>query len=646
MGQYSSYYLYQKYEKRGSGNWIPSYPNTFSVDGDGTMTVVEKSSADTACGYIPKGTDDYNYSKWVVVDGYICDDTTKYVRERKYVSDDNINWTETDIYRRTETVLEYNSTDCGYDQQWDSYNCYKWEIVSGDYTCNEGNKYQKLRKYFRICNNCDNCSSQWSASNIYKQGEILEYNSTDCGYIIGRIQYRWVNNGFVCVGYDKHYRQQRQISYTQGQIWLNLDEYRTDGLYQKDSSDCGSITIYRWVNLDPSTDYYCSGTTKYYKQQEQKSYDNGETWIDETPPTYRWGTSAQSQSTDCGYIEPQYRTTSGTPYCSGTSGFDKYVEVYSQVSYDGGSTWETTATTPTLVEENSEYCGYSPSPSGYSGQYLTFVALENGTFNFSPIGTRFSGNSLSYSLDSGSTWNTLPVCADTPTISIGNKIMWKGENLGISDMGGIGKFSSTSQFNVEGNIMSLLYGDNFSNQTSLSDYPSAFYDLFINCQGLINVENLILPATTLTERCYQQMFLMCSSLTTSIKELPATTLTDSCYASMFGNCRSLTTTPSIIPAVTIGRSSCIAMFQWCENITTAPELPTLVLAYHCYDDMFYGCRKLNYVKCLATDMSADGCTYQWLYGVASSGTFIKNTSATWARGNNGIPSNWTVQNAT
>ena len=49
----NSYYLYQKYEKRGSQDWIPYYPNTYSVDGDGTMPVVLKQENDTACGYVP-----------------------------------------------------------------------------------------------------------------------------------------------------------------------------------------------------------------------------------------------------------------------------------------------------------------------------------------------------------------------------------------------------------------------------------------------------------------------------------------------------------------------------------------------------------------------------------------------------------------
>jgi hypothetical protein len=66
--------------------------------------------------------------------------------------------------------------------------------------------------------------------------------------------------------------------------------------------------------------------------------------------------------------------------------------------------------------------------------------------------------------------------------------------------------------------------------------------------------------------------------------------------------------------------------------------------------MFYGCKKLNYIKMLATDISASNCLDSWVYGVASSGTFVKNpavtTLPTATEFNNyvGIPSGWTVVN--
>lgn len=56
----------------------------------------------------------------------------------------------------------------------------------------------------------------------------------------------------------KYYKQQKRISYDSGITWTYLDEYRQGELYESNSSDCGGgTTMYRWVNLDPSTEYYC-----------------------------------------------------------------------------------------------------------------------------------------------------------------------------------------------------------------------------------------------------------------------------------------------------------------------------------------------------------------------------------------------------
>ena len=49
---------------------------------------------------------------------------------------------------------------------------------------------------------------------------------------------------------------------------------------------------------------------------------------------------------------------------------------------------------------------------------------------------------------------------------------------------------------------------------------------------------------------------------------------------------------------------------------------------------------------LATDISASGCLTSWVYNVSPTGTFVKNaTMASLPRGTNGIPTNWTVQDA-
>ena len=136
---------------------------------------------------------------------------------------------------------------------------------------------------------------------------------------------------------------------------------------------------------------------------------------------------------------------------------------------------------------------------------------------------------------------------------------------------------SSANINVSGNIMSLLYGDNFKDKTTFSNGSNyVFVLLFVNNTHLINAENLILPATTLADGCYGSMFYGCTSLTTAPK-LPATTLADYCYINMFGGCTSLTTAPEL-PATTLADSCYFQMFQACTSLTTAPELPATTLA--------------------------------------------------------------------
>ena len=58
--------------------------------------------------------------------------------------------------------------------------------------------------------------------------------------------------------------------------------------------------------------------------------------------------------------------------------------------------------------------------------------------------------------------------------------------------------------------------------------------------------------------------------------------------------------------------------------------------------MFQYCSKLNYVKCLATDITATNALNNWLSGVASTGTFVKHYGVGYQTGASGIPSGWNV----
>ena len=135
--------------------------------------------------------------------------------------------------------------------------------------------------------------------------------------------------------------------------------------------------------------------------------------------------------------------------------------------------------------------------------------------------------------------------------------------------------------------------------------------------------------------------LLCQNLTTA-PELPATTLTELCYSGMFADCSALTAA-SELPATTLAKDCYAGMFYDCENLTTAPVLPATTLVKGCYSNMFYHCNKLNSVTCLATYITAPICTYQWLDGVAATGTLtVPSTMTTvWPTGSgDGVPTGW------
>ena len=183
--------------------------------------------------------------------------------------------------------------------------------------------------------------------------------------------------------------------------------------------------------------------------------------------------------------------------------------------------------------------------------------------------------------------------------------------------------NGNSDYDIGGNINSLAKTSFENDTTCYSFYNDGTGEGFFSSKTkLKSAGNLILPATTLAEGCYNSMFSGCTSLVNA-PELPAMTLATGCYK---------------------------YMFDLCTSLTTAPVLPATTLAEHCYEYMFKMCTNLNYIRCLATDVSIPGCTESWVNGVASSGTFVKNSSMEeekgWTTGASGIPEGWTVQDAT
>lgn len=149
-------------------------------------------------------------------------------------------------------------------------------------------------------------------------------------------------------------------------------------------------------------------------------------------------------------------------------------------------------------------------------------------------------------------------------------------------------------YSVGGNIASLRSGSSFTgNETSFGSraYAYAFGCVFYGSTTLIDAKDLILPYSTLVDACYK------------------------------------------------------SIFDGCTGLKTAPDLNALTLKTECYKSMFRNCSSLTYIKALFTTKITSSTNYTsgWVYGVSSSGVFVKNPNATWdLTGSNGVPTNFTV----
>ena len=255
---------------------------------------------------------------------------------------------------------------------------------------------------------------------------------------------------------------------------------------------------------------------------------------------------------------------------------------------------------------------------------LTMEALTAGS-----IVVNKPRSGMQYSLNGGEKI-TLTATKTISGLQVGDKVQFYGNGTTISsyyasstDYTSIA--GGTAEVKVYGNIMSLVDETGYPTNTKLTE-NSAFCRLF--SKGSMDANNKLKDASGLL--------------------LPATTLTEGCYVGMFNYCTALTAAPEL-PAKTLAKYCYNAMFQKCSKLTTAPALPATTLADYCYQQMFYNCISLNSVTCLATDISASGCTTDWLFKagtkVEGTKTFTTPSTTGWTTSSvNGIPSGWTRVN--
>ena len=139
--------------------------------------VIDESN-DSVCG----ANSPNKYGKWMEVDGYLCNYTTKY-KKIAFFKSDTIDGT----YKRTNVenkgdVLETNSKDCGWFEGIDDYE-EKWKFVGME--CRGTTKYRKWQaEYLK-----EDGTEYIPTTNQYWY-EYWERNSSDCGYVDD--YYRWI----------------------------------------------------------------------------------------------------------------------------------------------------------------------------------------------------------------------------------------------------------------------------------------------------------------------------------------------------------------------------------------------------------------------------------------------------------------------
>lgn len=244
--------------------------------------------------------------------------------------------------------------------------------------------------------------------------------------------------------------------------------------------------------------------------------------------------------------------------------------------------------------------------SEYSNQYLTFEILEGGTVTWR-VTSNDIAKTIQYSINGGS-WKSLTASTSGASFDVakGDVVRFKGNNDRYSTgIFSYNRFVTTCTFNVMGNIMSLVSGDDFESSSSSFSSTYVFGRMFYQCSGLVSAEKLALPASTLTDNCYEGLFYNCPSLKKA-PELPAESLADYCYRYMFSGCTSLESAPKL-PATTLAKSCYSMMFSSCTSLKSAPALPAQDLASYCYSGMFYDCTALVSVPELPATTLANNC---------------------------------------
>lgn len=306
-----------------------------------------------------------------------------------------------------------------------------------------------------------------------------------------------------------------------------------------------------------------------------------------------------------------------------------------------------------------------------TSKILTFTALEDSEISLSMVqptnGTHravfyrvsqddgsFTDNWESYHYD----WEVTVTPTGPISLNTGRKIQFKSHvsNIVINpNSDNCLKFviNSGTLF-VSGSCISMCNPDtDESTIDTLKDY--ALYGLFSDVKNMYGTP--VLPnVNKLGSRCYESMFMNCTSLTVAPKIKSSDTYSyisendNYCYYNMFSGCVSLVSPPKVIGYYDTdkyfhsGIGTCDSMFIGCASLKTSPVIRYKTLGHYSCHNMFYGCSSLKVIRCGAKYIDDSSATESWAYGVSTNGVFIKSTTKymSYMSGPDGIPEGWAV----
>lgn len=238
----------------------------------------------------------------------------------------------------------------------------------------------------------------------------------------------------------------------------------------------------------------------------------------------------------------------------------------------------------------------------WANEPFTVIAKDDGWIGWNQTTGLSPAIEFSYSINGGE-WTTLSTTGDaTFEVSNGDEVKFKAYNeryFGNS-------FWSNIDYEAKGNIMSLIYGDDFAQYQYEFPYNTSYnFANFFYESGFVlqDVSDLYLPATGLTDYCYDNMF-----IDTNIEKSPV-----------------------------IG--------------TQLGFGETTTLASGCCSNMFKNCSNLNEVHCnyVFSNITAEDYFDDWMDGVAATGTFYKSalmdgiSAGPWETDSvDGIPTGWEI----